>query len=85
MIFCEITEQDIKLGSHVKNTKTGVHHFVTYVETTSREIVIDDKFIITSYGITQWQFGLIVKHKHTKSIKNYMCGNTFHAKLIKPK
>lgn len=85
MIFYNIIEQSFKVGDKVKNTKTGVWHLVTYIETTSPEVVIDDKSIITSYGITQWQLCLIVKHKHTKSIKNYMCGNTFHAKLIKPK
>lgn len=85
MIFYDIIEQSFKVGDKVKNTKTGVRHSVTYIETTSGEVVIDDKFIITSCGITQWQLDLILRINHTKSIKNYMCGNTFHAKLIKPK
>jgi hypothetical protein len=82
MIFYEITNQDLKVGDHVKNIKTVVEY--TRQED-NIELIIDDKFMISRYGISpHWKTSLILIHKHSKTIKDYMCGRIFHAKLIKP-
>lgn len=55
MIFYEITNQDLKVGDHVKNIKTVVEY--TRQED-NMEFVIDDKFIISRYGIHHWPHDL---------------------------